>query len=116
MQRTQDIHVRSLTPLISPRDIKEFLPLSEKACATVVNGRDAIRAIQRREDPRLLVVVGPCSIHNEQSAIEYAQRLREVAQRVSERILVVMRVYFEKPRTTIGWAAVPWRQITHLSR
>ena len=103
MQRTQDIHVRSLTPLVSPRDIKEFLPLSEKACATVVCGRDAIRAIHRREDPRLLVVVGPCSIHNEQSAIEYAQRITEVAYRVSERILVVMRVYFEKPRTTIGW-------------
>ncbi|MBM3289446.1 MAG: 3-deoxy-7-phosphoheptulonate synthase [Candidatus Hydrogenedentes bacterium] len=103
MQRTQDIHVRSLTPLVSPREIKEFLPLSESACATVIAGRDAIRAIQRREDPRLLVVVGPCSIHDERAAIEYAQRLADVARRVGERVLVVMRVYFEKPRTTIGW-------------
>lgn len=103
MQRTQDIHVRSLTPLISPRDIKEFLPLTEAACATVVNGREAIRAIHRREDPRMLIVVGPCSIHDEAAAMEYARRLTAVAQRVSDRILVVMRVYFEKPRTTIGW-------------
>ena len=103
MQRTQDINVSSLTPLISPRDMKEFLPLSEKACATVVSGRAAIRAVHRREDTRLLVVVGPCSIHDERAALEYAERLSAVAQRVSDRILVVMRVYFEKPRTTIGW-------------
>ncbi|NUM55266.1 MAG: 3-deoxy-7-phosphoheptulonate synthase [Candidatus Hydrogenedentes bacterium] len=103
MERTQDINVRYLTPLISPREMKEFLPLTEKACDTVVSGREAIRAIHRREDTRLLAVVGPCSIHNEQAAIEYAMRLAAVAKRVSERILVVMRVYFEKPRTTIGW-------------
>ncbi|HRI86973.1 MAG TPA: 3-deoxy-7-phosphoheptulonate synthase [Candidatus Hydrogenedentes bacterium] len=103
MERTQDINVRSLTPLISPRNMKEFLPLSESACETVVRGREAIRSIHRREDTRLLVVVGPCSIHNEKSALEYAERLTAVAQRVHERFLVVMRVYFEKPRTTIGW-------------
>ncbi|MDZ4861247.1 MAG: 3-deoxy-7-phosphoheptulonate synthase [Candidatus Hydrogenedentes bacterium] len=103
MQRTQDINVRSLTPLISPRDIKEFLPLSETACATVVQGREAIRKIQRREDARLLAVVGPCSIHDEKAALEYAERLTTVAARVRDRLLVVMRVYFEKPRTIVGW-------------
>ena len=103
MERTQDINVRSLIPLVSPREMKEFLPLSEAACATVVRGRDAIRKIQRREDPRLLAVIGPCSIHDEKAAIEYAQRLTAVAQRVQDRLFVAMRVYFEKPRTTVGW-------------
>ncbi|GMU92990.1 MAG: phospho-2-dehydro-3-deoxyheptonate aldolase [Candidatus Hydrogenedentota bacterium] len=103
MQRTQDIHVRSLVPLVSPREMKEFLPLSEAACKTVVTGREAIKRVLRREDSSLLVIVGPCSIHDEKAAIEYAERLTELAARVRDRMLLVMRVYFEKPRTTIGW-------------
>lgn len=103
MQRTQDIHVRSLTPLVAPREMKEFLPLTEAACETVVKGREAIRRIQRREDGRVLAIVGPCSIHDPKAALEYATRLTELAQRVQDRIVVVMRVYFEKPRTIIGW-------------
>lgn len=103
MEKTQDIHVRSIVPLIAPRDLRGHLPITEKACETVVQGRNAVQRILDKEDDRLLAIIGPCSIHDEKAAIEYAARLAELARRVQEHLMIVMRVYFEKPRTTIGW-------------
>lgn len=102
-QRTDDIRVRGYLPLMTPRELKERLPLTPAAERTVVEGREAIQRILSREDRRLLVIAGPCSIHDEQAALEYAGRLAEMGRRVADTMLVVMRVYFEKPRTTVGW-------------
>ncbi len=103
MQRTSDLRVVATRRLLPPRELKEALPLSDTAAATVVSGRLAVQRILRQEDPRLLVVVGPCSIHDPQAAMEYARRLRHLADEVRDQFHLVMRVYFEKPRTTIGW-------------
>ncbi|MBI1902317.1 MAG: 3-deoxy-7-phosphoheptulonate synthase [Planctomycetia bacterium] len=103
MRPTQDIYVRELVPLPSPRALKDELPMSETANRTVVEAREAVRRILVGDDKRLLVIVGPCSIHDHDCAVEYAQRLRRLASRVAGRMLLVMRVYFEKPRTTVGW-------------
>jgi len=103
MKPTHDIHVKEFVPLISPNSLKDELPLTKKSYQTVVEGREAIQKILSREDPRLLVIVGPCSIHDEKAALEYAQRLFALQEKVRDRIYLVMRVYFEKPRTNIGW-------------
>jgi 3-deoxy-7-phosphoheptulonate synthase len=79
------------------------LPLSARAAETVLRGREAVRAILERRDPRLFVVVGPCSIHDVAAAREYAERLKALSDRVASTLLLIMRVYFEKPRTTVGW-------------
>jgi 3-deoxy-7-phosphoheptulonate synthase len=103
VQRTSDLRIRSISPLISPQELIDRHPLSERAAGTVVACREAIRRILRREDSRLLAVVGPCSIHDYQAALEYARRLRTLQERYASRLHVVMRVYFEKPRTSLGW-------------
>ncbi len=103
MQKTSDLRIRSISPLISPQELLDRLPLSEKAAAAVVECREAIRRILRRQDSRLLAVVGPCSIHDYQAALEYARRLRGLQERYSGKLHIVMRVYFEKPRTSLGW-------------
>lgn len=103
MQRTDNLNVVSIRTLITPRALKAKLPMTAAANKTVVEGRAAIQRILDGEDRRLLVIVGPCSIHDEQAAIEYANRLAELAQAVKDQLLIVMRTYFEKPRTTIGW-------------
>src|ERR1051325_7418676 len=103
MQATQDIHVQSTRLLITPRELKARIPMTEKANATVVQSRQTICKILQGIDPRLMIVAGPCSIHDEKAAYEYAHRLRELSREVNDRLYVVMRVYFEKPRTTIGW-------------
>jgi len=103
MERTQDLRVGGYKPMMSPQQLMEELPMSAKANRTVVEGRAAIQKILRKEGPRLLVVVGPCSIHDETAALEYAGRLRELANTVKDTLFLVMRVYFEKPRTTVGW-------------
>ena len=100
---TDDLRITGLRPLLPPAILIEELPVSEHAARTVVNARTAAGAIVRGEDPRLLVVVGPCSIHDPEAAIEYAAGLREAAARYADDLLVLMRVYFEKPRTTVGW-------------
>ncbi len=87
----------------SPREIRERLPLSGTSSTTVLGGRTALEAILDRLDPRVFVVVGPCSIHDPRAALDYATRLRALADQIADSILVVMRVYFEKPRTTVGW-------------
>jgi 3-deoxy-7-phosphoheptulonate synthase len=103
MLPTTDLNVEDIVPLAPPRVHKEELPMTEVANHTVIEGRRAVRAILRHDDPRLLVVVGPCSIHDPQGALEYAEKLIRLRDEVSDRLLIVMRVYFEKPRTTVGW-------------
>jgi 3-deoxy-7-phosphoheptulonate synthase len=100
---TDDLRVEELRPLISPAILLEELPLTEPARAVVVRTRREATAILKGEDRRLLVVVGPCSIHDAAAAREYGERLREQAARLADELCVVMRVYFEKPRTTVGW-------------
>ena len=103
MQPTQDLNIRDMLPLISPRALKAELPMTETANRTVVEGREAVKRILRKEDHRLLVIVGPCSIHDPEAALEYAGRLNALHQELADRLCIVMRVYFEKPRTTVGW-------------
>ena len=102
-ERLQNINVLSSELLPTPEQIKQGLPLTPAAEETVYRNRQAVRRILDREDPRVFVVVGPCSIHDTVAAREYASRLRGLAQRVDQTMLLIMRVYFEKPRTTVGW-------------
>lgn len=90
-------------PLITPAQLKREMPMTPAINATVVNGRKEIQQILQGKDKRLLLVVGPCSIHDTKAALEYAQRLAKLKKKFEDRLLIVMRVYFEKPRTTIGW-------------
>jgi len=103
MTATSNLRIKSLEPLIPPARLSALLPLDDPATATIVAGRRVIERLLAGEDPRLLAVVGPCSIHDLDAARDYAGRLLELSNRVSDRLLVVMRVYFEKPRTTVGW-------------
>ena len=101
--KTRDVNVLKTEKLIPPADLIEDLPTTTAAKRTVVEGRRAIQAILNGEDSRFLVIVGPCSIHDEDAALEYARRLHDLGEKFADRLLVVMRVYFEKPRTTVGW-------------
>jgi len=103
MFRTQDLHVKELVRLEAPGKLKAEMPITEAASATVAHSREAVTRILRQEDPRLLVVVGPCSIHDPRGAMEYAGKLIALRNQFADRMEIVMRVYFEKPRTTIGW-------------
>ena len=100
---TDDLRIQNLRPLIPPAILMEELPLGERSSRTVAEGRQRVQAVLRGDDDRLVVVVGPCSIHDPRAALEYADRLRKAAERTSGDLLIVMRVYFEKPRTTVGW-------------
>ncbi|MFM8635853.1 MAG: 3-deoxy-7-phosphoheptulonate synthase [Planctomycetia bacterium] len=100
---TSNLRIRSLEPLVPPARLVALLPLDGAAAATIVSGRRAVEQVLAGEDARLLAVVGPCSIHDVDAARDYGGRLKLLAERVSDRLLVVMRVYFEKPRTTVGW-------------
>ncbi len=99
----ENINVIDFDPMPSPEEIHSRVPLSPKAANTVMQGREALRNILDRKDHRLFVVVGPCSIHDPVAGLEYARRLKVLADEVSDTLVVVMRVYFEKPRTTTGW-------------
>lgn len=101
--RTDDLRILNIHNLLPPEQIRSQFPLTERGAETVFQTRQAIRAILNRDDDRLLVVMGPCSIHDVKAAREYASRLKTLAGEVSDDILLVMRVYFEKPRTTVGW-------------
>src|SRR5512133_3772521 len=103
MQRTEDLNVVALDVMPTPDEIKAKLPLTEKAAETVVSGRRTIEAILDGRDPRLFAVVGPCSIHDPVAGLDYARRLKKLAEEVSSTLFMVMRVYFEKPRTSVGW-------------
>jgi 3-deoxy-7-phosphoheptulonate synthase len=101
--RVEDLNIESINTLITPDQLKAEMPISDTAVASVQQGRQVIRDILDRKDHRIFVVVGPCSIHDVDAAHEYAERLRELAEKVSDTLYLVMRVYFEKPRTTVGW-------------
>ncbi len=103
MRRTNDLHISAFQPLIPPSSLKAEFPMSEKANTTVVEGRKSLQNILSGTDTRMIAVVGPCSIHDKEVAVEYAEKLRGLAERVKDTLRIVMRVYFEKPSTTIGW-------------
>jgi len=100
---TQNLNVVGTRAIVTPRQLEREMPLSTGAHQTVIEGRQTIRQILRGEDKRLLVVLGPCSVHDVEAAAEYAGKLAGIRQSVSEKLYIVMRVYFEKPRTTVGW-------------
>lgn len=103
MEKIQDLNVVSTQALISPDELKQELPSGNVHRETVLHGREVIQNILTRKDPRLLVIVGPCSIHDPEAAREYADRLKRLRQETAQHLFIVMRTYFEKPRTTIGW-------------
>lgn len=103
MRETSDLHVVETRPLLSPAFIHNELPLTETAAALVAGTRDRIRSILQGRDPRLLVIVGPCSIHDVNAAREYGEKLLSLRTELKDHLEIVMRVYFEKPRTTTGW-------------
>jgi len=103
MLETKDLRIVDTTLLKSPDDVTGELPLSERAANVVFAARQEIQAVLHAEDTRPLAIVGPCSIHDPEAALDYAGRLLELKQRFSQELLLVMRVYFEKPRTTVGW-------------
>jgi 3-deoxy-7-phosphoheptulonate synthase len=103
MLPTQNLRVKQTARLLPPRALQTEFAMTEASNRTVVAGREAVRRILRKEDPRLLAVVGPCSIHDVDGAREYAAKLSALREELADRLCVLMRVYFEKPRTTIGW-------------
>ena len=103
IRRTDDLRIREVRPLIPPAVLLEELPTSGRAATTVSRARAAVAAVIRGEDPRLVAIVGPCSIHDTGTALQYAERLNEAARRLADDLVVVMRAYFEKPRTVAGW-------------
>lgn len=103
MVETNNLKVLNVEPIISPYNLKQVFPLSVKGAEFVNQSRNTIKQIMHGEDKRLMAIVGPCSIHDEKAALEYAQKLAVLAKELEEQIFIVMRVYFEKPRTTVGW-------------
>jgi len=103
MRKIQDLHVLSTAALIAPRVLKEQLPVNDSITDTVVEARETVRHILNGADHRMLCVVGPCSIHDPMAALDYAERLVKLRRTLADRLFVIMRVYFEKPRTTVGW-------------
>lgn len=103
LQVLDNLRISSQETLVTPRELKAKLPLTESIAESVQAGRNAVQNILDRKDHRLMVVVGPCSIHDTKAAMEYAHKLQKLSEKVSDSLLLVMRVYFEKPRTTVGW-------------
>ncbi|WP_374476328.1 3-deoxy-7-phosphoheptulonate synthase [Zoogloea sp.] len=101
--KTENLNIAAFDRMPSPDEITARLPLSEKATKVVTEGRQTLQAILDHKDPRVFVVVGPCSIHDPVAGIDYAHRLKKLADEVSDTLVLVMRVYFEKPRTSTGW-------------
>ena len=117
MIKTNNLKIKSITPIIAPTDLRQVFPISEEASEFVSASRESIKNILKGNDPRLMVVVGPCSIHDPKGALDYAERLARLSKEVSDQLLLVMRVYFEKPRTTVGWKGLindPDMNGTHL--
>lgn len=102
-EQLRNVHIVSQETLLTPRELRDSIPVSDSAAETVLTGRQVIQNILDRKDDRIFIVAGPCSIHDIKSAMEYAQRFKKLAEEVSDTIYLVMRVYFEKPRTTVGW-------------
>ncbi|HON13913.1 MAG TPA: 3-deoxy-7-phosphoheptulonate synthase, partial [Treponema sp.] len=103
MIRTNNLRIAAEIPLVSPAELAREIPLPDRAAETVAACRQQITNILHGRDKRLLAIVGPCSIHDPDAALEYADKLRVLAEAYKDRLCIVMRVYFEKPRTTLGW-------------
>ncbi|ORU90211.1 MAG: phospho-2-dehydro-3-deoxyheptonate aldolase [Cycloclasticus sp. symbiont of Poecilosclerida sp. M] len=101
--KTDDIRILGMQEVISPDSLQQQLPINNEAASTTLKAREAIHRVLHGEDDRLLVVIGPCSIHDTEAALEYASRLKPYIDSLAEDLIIVMRVYFEKPRTTVGW-------------
>jgi 3-deoxy-7-phosphoheptulonate synthase len=101
--QTDDLRIKNIKELRSPQELHAELPITDDAAATVYKARQSIHHILHDQDDRLLVVVGPCSVHDPDAALEYATRLKPLADELKGELCMVMRVYFEKPRTTVGW-------------
>lgn len=101
--QTDDVRIKEIKELLPPIALLEGIPATAKATQAVFNGREAISNILQNKDNRLLIVIGPCSIHDPKAALEYGQRLVELREKYKDNLEIVMRVYFEKPRTTVGW-------------
>jgi len=103
VQQTENLNIQAFEEMPSPAEVHARLPLTEVSAESVVRARSAIQAILEGRDRRLFVVVGPCSIHDTEAGLDYARRLRALGEELSDTLLLVMRVYFEKPRTSVGW-------------
>jgi 3-deoxy-7-phosphoheptulonate synthase len=101
--QTDDLKIKAIKELSSPAQVHDELPITESAAKTVYEARQAVQKIISGEDKRLLVIVGPCSVHDEKAALDYAQKLLLVREQLKDDLEIIMRVYFEKPRTTVGW-------------
>jgi 3-deoxy-7-phosphoheptulonate synthase len=102
-QKTDDLRIQQVRPLIPPAILHEEIPISERASNVVAESRTAIAAALKGGDPRLVVIAGPCSIHDTAAALEYGERLTRLAGRYADHLIIAMRTYFEKPRTSVGW-------------
>ena len=103
MRRTDNLNVREIKPLIAPEKLKAEMPVTDRAISTVTAARENVARILHGQDDRLLAIVGPCSIHDSSEALDYAGRLAELSAELSDSLCILMRTYFEKPRTTVGW-------------
>lgn len=103
VSKLDDLRVLEVKPLIPPQLLAEEIPASESACSTVMKARKEAEAVISGTDDRLLVIVGPCSVHDPKAALEYGKLLKEQMENFKEELVIIMRVYFEKPRTTVGW-------------
>ena len=103
MYQTDDLRIRAIKEVAAPEKVHEAFPITEKAAQTVHDNRLAIHNILHNLDDRVVAIVGPCSVHDTDAALEYAEKLNRLREELGEELLVVMRVYFEKPRTTVGW-------------
>ena len=101
--QTENLNIAAFDHMPSPEEIVSRVPLTDSAANVVLEGRRTLQAILDRKDPRVFVVVGPCSIHDPVAGIDYARRLKQLADEVADTLVLVMRVYFEKPRTSTGW-------------
>ena len=99
----ENTNITSLERLVTPKEFKQKYPITSSITAHVEKSRNTLRDILDRKDNRLIVIVGPCSVHDTKAAIEYAERLVKLADELKDSLFIVMRVYFEKPRTTVGW-------------
>jgi len=117
MQQTNNLNIQSITEVIAPEELKQVFPLSELSAEFVTSSRNQIQEVIHNRDSRLMVVVGPCSIHDPLAALDYARKLATLTKELDDQLLIVMRVYFEKPRTTVGWKGLindPDLNDTHL--
>lgn len=103
MEATQDLHIKSIRKLITPAELKQQIPMTEAANDTVVTARNTVKKIMAGGDDRFIIITGPCSIHDPEIAYDYARRLKPLIDKYDDKLVILMRVYFEKPRTTVGW-------------